>query len=76
MIQQTVPIYMTPIHHALQAFIVFLSHYDHIHRIASAILDSLLDTKAKIITSLISLIYRLMGGLLSEVRDFVDKLLG
>jgi len=52
------------------------SPLDDLHRIAGALLDSVLDHKAQIITSLVNLINWLMGGLLTEVRDFVDKILG
>merc|ERR1712142_1065662 len=52
------------------------SPQDDINVLAGAFLDSLFDHKAAIITSVVNLINWLLGGLLTEVRDFADRLLG
>jgi len=49
---------------------------DDINVLAGAFLDGLLDHKAAIITSVVNLLNWLLGGLLTEVRDFADRLLG
>ena len=49
---------------------------EDINVIAGALLDSLLDHKAAIVTSIVNLVNWMLGGLLSELRNFIDKLLG
>jgi len=53
-----------------------LTPEEDLNRIAGTVINSVLEHKAQIITSLVNLINWLLGGFLTEIRDLVDKLLG